>query len=311
MKSFVYTVVAATIAASSAVANSTDASTSGTVPAFDQPDHCEFYDVVDGEMAFTPGWNWDTMAGGAEAPHPGFWKTDRYNPAHMKVRTRGAAKISVMGGDVVINKNDGTEYPVKVDYSTPKNIAVPAELNDGADHLETTNLTYANGYVEALPGVQDGRFGMGAIYGQNYAESAYRHVFTSKDQPNWGDDNAIYAGSWSHYSPQSNPNVPEPQGQLVNVHSTKLVHDQFNVILRFNDFEGYDGTNANPMYNFSIFIQGLAWMLDSNGEMRYEDDGMGRRTEPTSAYPNGRMAMSYYGMTDGDYYIEHTVQCLQ
>jgi hypothetical protein len=60
-----------------------------------------------------------------------------------------------------------------------------------------------------------------------------------------------------------------------------------------------------------MHIQGGAYMLDSNGDMKYEDDEMGRRTAPVKNYPLGRRALSYYGMTDGDYYIEHTVQCLQ
>ena len=52
MKSFVTTVVAALVAASGALANSTDASTSGTVPTL--PDHCEFLNVSDGKMMYFP-----------------------------------------------------------------------------------------------------------------------------------------------------------------------------------------------------------------------------------------------------------------
>ena len=305
MKSFVYTVVAATIAASSAVANTTDASTSGTVPAYDQTNFCEFRDVTDGTMTYSPGYSRDTLANGATQQRAGFWKTDVHGEAIMKIRTRGAYKISVLGGTVVKNKNDGTEYPVLVDLSTP-NPSIPSLL----PQLNAVNKTAVQTvYVEPLEGVAAGRFGMGGIYGQGYMENNYRTVYTSKDQPDWGDDDTN--PHWGFGNKLYNPDVIQPEEWINSQHSPEI-HDQVNFYLKYTNFALYAGeVLPNLVHDVQIAIQGVAWMLDSNGKVKYEDDGKGRRIGQRPSDPNGTHALSYYGMTDGDYYIEHTVQCIQ
>ena len=305
MKSFVYTVVAATIAASSAVAGSTDASTTGTVPAYDQSNFCEFRDVTDGTMTYSPGYSRDTLANGATQQRAGFWKTDVGGAAIMNVRTRGAYKISVLGGTVVKNKNDGTEYPVLVDLSTPIP-SIPSLL----PQLNAKNKTAVQTVnPEALEGVAAGRFGMGGIYGQYYQENNYRTVYTSKDQPDWGDDDTNPVWGWHHIL--SNPTGYEPV-ENINSPRSPEIHDQANFYLKYTNYALYAGeVLPNLVHDVKIAIRGVAWMLDSNNEVKYEDDGKGRRIGHRPSDPNGTHALSYYGMTDGDYYIEHTVQCLQ
>ena len=304
MKSFVYTVVAATIAASGAVANSTDASTSGTVPAHDQTNFCEFLDVTDGKMEYSPGYSWDTLNPGHWQNRAGFWKSDRLAPALMKVRTRGAYMISVLGGTKVINRTDKTEYPVLVDFSTP-NPSIPGDLPQLAWNTGTTGIQ--NLYPEALEGVEAGIFGMGARYGQSYIEQSYHSVYTSKDQPNWG---ATEQGQRWNRTMESNPNVRVPE-EWVNSTTSPEIHDQYNAYLRFTNFDAFGVEEPNLVHAVDLAIHGVAYMLDSEGKVKYEDDGEGRRIGHSPSYPNGKMAISYYGMTDGDYYIEHTVQCLQ
>ena len=282
MKSFIYTVVAATIAASSAVANSTDASTSGTVPAYDQTDFCEFLDVTDGTMTYSPGYSWDTLNPGHWQNRAGFWKSDRTAPALMKVRTRGAHMISVLGGTKVINRTDKTEYDVLVDFSTP-NPSIPSDLPQL--DWNTMNTGVQNLYPEALEGVQAGRFGMGALYGQTYIEQSYHSVYTSKDQPNWG---ATEQGQRWNRTVESNPNSKVPE-EWINSITSPEIHDQFNAYLRFTNFDDFGVEQPNLVHAVDLAIHGVAYMLDSNGEARYEDDGKGRRHDGQGAREEGRV----------------------
>ena len=302
MKSFVYTVVAATIAASSAVANTTDASTSGTVPAIDQSNYCEFNNVIDGTMSYVPGFH-NTSNGNKGA---GYWRTQRGAPAQITVKTRGASVISVMGGDVVINKNDGTTYPVKVDY-------LPASTN-GHYSFETVTghfggLSNAN-WVSFPPLPGETAQSMNVVMGYNtWREFSYRRVFTTKAEPNYANGTDGVAVEWGNYKHVENPNAMTPVDG--NVPHSPLAHDQLNYHLNYtNDASG----RPNLEYEIKLAIHGLAWMLGDDGVISYEDDGMGRRdeigTNPNRPWKLGRKT-SHYGMTDGDYYIEHTVQCLQ
>lgn len=276
MKSFVYTVVAATIAASSAAANSTDASTSGTVPTV-QP-YCQFSEITDGTMSFVPGF--DSLQGYTGV---GFWRTDQTGPAIIRVQAAGASKVSVIGGNKVINGSDGTEYPVKVDYSAMGNMGTYT----GIPEFDDNNFA-SPGYNTApteVSGVTDARDPTQLV---NILHKEQANPTWAPARPEWG----IYP-SKPNSAVTATPDYVSSEGQYV--------HDLVDV-------------NFHPMLeevDFVMHIQGGAWMLDSKGEMRYEDDGKGRRTAPEGNYPNGKMALSYYGMTDGDYYIEHTVQCLQ
>ena len=111
MKSFVYTVVAATIAASSAAANTTDASTSGTVAA--ATDMCEFYNVTDGIMEYSPS----RMAENGVSPIGGVWVTGE--PAYISIRHRGASQLMLEATNQLIGGNG--PYKVQVDYSPYEN----------------------------------------------------------------------------------------------------------------------------------------------------------------------------------------------
>ena len=303
MKSFVYTVVAATIAASSAVANTTDASTSGTVPAIDQSDYCEFTNVSDGTMSYVPGYH-NTSNGNKGT---GYWRTQRTAPAHITVKTRGAAVISVMGGDVVINKNDGTTYPVKVDYY--------AAQTNGHYSFETVTGHFGTDISNAesvsfppLPGETDQSMNAAMGYTNNTWKSySYRRVFTTKEQPNYADSNT--GVEWGNYQYVQNPNAMTPVDG--NIQYSALAHDQLNYHLNYTN---RGAGLPNIEYEIKLAINGLAWMLGDDGVINYEDDGTGRRDEigtvPNNPWKLGRKT-SHYGMTDGDYYIEHTVQCLQ
>lgn len=271
MKSFVYTVVAATIAASSAAANSTDASTSGTVPTV-QP-YCQFSEITDGEMAFVPGFELSGQYNGT-----GFWRTHRGAPATIRVQAAGASKVSVIGGNKVINRSDGTEYPVKVDYSQMGNVSTYTGIPEFDDNGFATA-----GYITALTEVS----GVGGHWDKT---GLVKLFYREQSDPTW----VPAIPQWGLYPGNANSAPTTDKPELLS-NEWEYVHDRFDV-------------EFHPLLeeaNLFMHIQGAAWMLDSNGEMRYEDDGMGRTT------PNGRKLLSYYGMTDGDYYIEHTVQCLQ
>mgnify|MGYP003986462263 FL=1 len=276
MKSFVYTVVAATIAASSAVAGSTDASTSGTVPTV-QP-YCQFSEITDGTMAFVPGWDQGFGHKGV-----GFWRTHHTNPATIRVQAAGASKVSVIGGNKVINKSDGTEYPVQVDYAGFTNMSTYYDLPEYIENFDRNG--YGTGPTE-----------MTGVGGHRDKEGLVKVIYRDQADPTWAPDRphwGIHLSSGVNNAVTTNPDYPSSQFEYV--------HDQVDV-----EFH-----SSLEEVNFFMHIQGGAYMLDSNREMKYEDDGKGRRTAPVKNYPNGRRALSYYGMTDGDYYIQHTVQCLQ
>ena len=304
MKSFVYTVVAATIAASSAAANSTDASTSGTVPAVDQSDYCEFTNVTDGTMSYIAGYH-NTGNGNKGA---GYWRTHLDSAAEITVKTRGASVISIMGGDTVINSNDNTTYPVKVDYTAQE------VYNGGYVDQENFSLTNVNSNqsyassvrIENLPGETNMSMGFGVTGGgRDWMSGSYRRVFTTKEQPNYADsDTGVEWGNSTGII--RNPNAMEPVDALVN--GPAQAHDQLNWHMRYSNWTRYDQEMPNLEYEFQLKIIGMAWMLGSDSIINYEDDGMGR----TIPAPGGNSRkLSHYGMTDGSYYIEHTVQCLQ
>ena len=303
MKSFVYTVVAATIAASSAAANSTDASTSGTVPVGDQSNYCEFNNVVDGAMSYVPGFHDD----GNGNKGAGYWRTQRAGAAHITVKTRGASVISVMGGDRVINRNDpSTIYPVKVDYYTAQtngHYSFESVTNHfGTDISNTTEVNFS------LPGETEQTIDAAMGYTNHTWKSySYRRVFTTKEQPNYADNNT--GVEWGNYQFVENPNAMLPVDG--NVPVSPLAHDQLNYHLKYTN---RGAGLPNVEYEIKLAISGTAWMLGSDGVINYEDDGMGRRdeigTHPDRPWELGRKT-THYGMTDGDYYIEHTVQCLQ
>ena len=305
MKSFVYTVVAATIAASSAVANSTDASTSGTVPAIDQSNYCEFSDVSDGTMSYIAGYH-NTGNGNKGA---GYWRTHLTGAAEITVKTRGASVISIMGGDRVINRNDPSAiYPVKVDYTAQE------VYNGGYVDQENWSLVNANSNhsyassvrIENLPG--ETNLSMGSEVtggGRDWWGGSFRRVFTTKEDPNHADDDT--GVEWGHNSGIiRNPTAMEPADALVN--GPAQAHDQLNWHMRYSNWTRGGQEMPNLEYVFELKIIGMAWMLGDDGIINYEDDGMGR-TMPAPG--SGIRKLSHYGMTDGDYYIEHTVQCLQ
>ncbi len=279
MKSFVYTVVAATIAASSAVANTTDASTSGTVPTV-QP-YCQFSNISDGIMHFVPGFKSDNGSEGV-----GFWRTDRTGPAQISVQAAGAYKVSVIGGTKVKNRNDGTEYPVKVDYSA---MHVDTGTYSVVPEMAEYGFQGQNGYNTAITSVT----GVGGHWDKSGLVKLFHR---EQSNPTWAPDRP-----WWGQIPSSTNSAPTDTPYYTNVSPYQYVHDQVDVEFSSSLLE----------VDFHMHINGNAWMLDSDGEMKYESDGLGRRTPPVGGYPNGKAALSYYGMTDGDYYIEHTVQCLQ
>ena len=98
----------------------------------------------------------------------------------------------------------------------------------------------------------------------------------------------------------------EPADALVN--GPKQAHDQLNWHMRYSNWTKNGQEMPNLEYEFQLKIIGMAWMLGSDGIINYEDDGMGRTIPAAGSYSR---KISHYGMTDGDYYIEHTVQCLQ
>jgi len=112
MKSFVYTVAAAIVAANTAAANSTDASTNGTVPT--APDMCEFHNVTDGEMEYSPS----RMAENGVSKIGGVWVTGL--PAYISIRHRGASQLMLEATNKLIGGANGS-YNVQVDYSPYEN----------------------------------------------------------------------------------------------------------------------------------------------------------------------------------------------
>jgi hypothetical protein len=297
MKSFVYTVVAATIAASSAAANSTDASTSGTVPAVDQFDYCEFTDVEHGTMSYVPGFYMNQSNNGA-----GWWRTHQSDPATITVKTRGAAVVSVSGGDRVINRNDpSTVYPVKVDYA-PSAVDYSKYGSEAVRQFGgwLEKSTAASVTIEPLPGVDmDDK----DKYGPSWEDTGFRRVFTTKEDPNWDGNQSWGSPLWNSIK---NPTAMTPEAPFTGSFADQPAYDQLNYHLRFTNYNN----QPNLEYEFKLKIHGMAWMLGSDGKINYEDDGMGRTGEVWSSW-NKAPTLSHYGMTDGDYYIEHTVQCLQ
>ena len=305
MKSFVYTVVAATIAASSAVANTTDASTSGTVPAGDQSDYCEFTNVIDGTMSYIAGYQ-NTGNGNKGA---GYWRTHQSAAAAITVKTRGASVISIMGGDTVINSSDGTTYPVKVDYTSQEVYSGGYVAQENWSLVNAnSNHSYASSVrIENLPGETYLSMGSSDVTGggRDWWSGSFRRVFTTKEDPNYADSDT--GAEWGHnMGIIRNPTALEPEAALVN--GPAQAHDQLNWHMRYSNWTRGGQEMPNLEYVFELQIVGMAWMLGSDGVINYEDDNMGR-TMPAPG--SGIRKLSHYGMTDGDYYIEHTVQCLQ
>lgn len=274
MKSFVTTAVAALIAANGALANSTDASTSGTVP--ELPDQCEFLNVKDGTMIYFPGEHNYTIGhdgtnGIGNIIYNRFMMGGRWianEAAEIQIKHRGASQLMVEATNKLVNSSTGRVYDVQVDYQNPGtvNVLAPADywqyphVNEDYPHIPS----YGGDSVKITMGEQQKQAGM-----------------------EWGP----FGWMTTVYNPVTP--VMENQAGVEWTPETTRTGQYMEAKDRaiFNLVEDVELSLSNQVSHHRIAISGVAWMVDSMGVSKYDPDN--------------------HDLEDGNYYIEHKVTCLQ
>lgn len=241
---------------------------SGTTPGL--PNVCEFYDTVDGEMAYYEGEHnysisHDGTTGYGSIVHNKFMMGGRWianRQAMIYVRHRGASQLMVEAVNKVVNSSDGTEYDVQVDYNAPLTVGDLAPSDYWAGYQPSGEYPHI----------------------QSYSGKAVRIVSGNPTYANYTWHHTVYNAL--------NPDVENQAGETWTPTTSRTISNaeaEDRVI--FNLIEDVELNLTDQVVNHGIVIGGVAWMVDANGESKYD--------------PNN------YGMTEGNYFTPHKVSCIQ
>lgn len=237
---------------------------SGTTPDMGPPDMCQFTEIKDGKMDYFEGEHNYTIShdgttgyGSVYSNKPmigGRWITSE--SAEIRVKHRGASHLVVEALNVVYNSSDGTEYPAQVDYNPYTYSMRPSDYSQNPDYPYIASFSDA---VRVNEGYQVSHNGFSIT------------TLIGGDSPTYENQ----AGqTWL-------PNVS-------NVDTHKLEAEDKATFEINQEWEPY---LPDELFNHRIAIGGVAWMVDANGESKYD--------------PNN------YGMTKGNYFAPHRVSCIQ
>ena len=244
MKSFVITAAAALVAASGALANSTDASRSGTVP--ELPDQCYFHEVVDGAMYYFPGHYQSNIRHGKtyESYIGGRWVATR--SASFRVKHRGASELIVEATNKLVNSSTGRVYDVQVDYNNPSTVNTIApsmfwNINEMGPHIPS----YSGKSVRII----SGEYQFDAV-SAGWFTPQYKTV-ESALAPHMENQAGV---SWTP----------------VTTRSDALMEAEDRV--RFDLVEDVELNLADQLSRHDVVIGGIAWMVDDMGVSQYDPD---------------------------------------
>ena len=232
MKSFVTTAVAALVAANGALANSTDASTSGTVPELE--DQCYFDQIYDGVMEYYPG-EYSIRNNQVKKTIGGRWLVDK--PAYIHVTHVGASELIVEATNKLVNSTTGKVYDVQVDYDTPQ---FQTQLGQGHG---AGDKYYSGATNDAFIGSRAGK--------QVTLSSGAELDGPDQSWPYNTIEATVYENQANQlWEPNSNRGM-----------DSKSAEDR----VRFDLVEGLESKLYDQRYTHGILIGGMAWMVDGPG----------------------------------------------